>query len=246
MRFALALMLAGAISSCSPPPERGPVVLAASSLQGALDTVADHWTDQGRAPPVLSYAGSQVLARQVESGAPADIVFLADARWMDELGRGALIVPESRRDIAANRMVVVRREPPARSGLPAALAGERIAMGEPDTVPAGRYAKAALDHLGLWPALAARVVPTDSVRAALALAERGEVDAAVVYASDARLSGKVAVAAVIPANAHPPIRYPAALTRAADHTDASAFIAYLSSAEARRLFARGGFASLAD
>ncbi len=246
MRFALALLLAGAISSCSPPPARGPVVLAASSLQGALDTIADDWAGLGHAPPVVSYAGSQALARQVESGAPADVVVLADAEWMDTLAKSALIVPESRRDVASNRMVVVRRQPAGTPGLASALAGERIAMGEPVTVPAGRYARAALERLGLWPVVADRVVPTDSVRAALALAERGEVDAAVVYASDARLSDTVFVAAEIPASAHPPIRYPAAVVRASDHVEAGAFAEYLSSPPAQRVFARRGFAPVAD
>jgi molybdate transport system substrate-binding protein len=117
-------------------------------------------------------------------------------------------------------------------------------MGDPDAVPAGRYARAALEVLGLWQAVAPRVVPTDNVRAALALAERGEVAAALVYASDAAASPEVAVAARIPATAHPPIRYPAARVASSTHPDAHGFLAFLATAEARRIFAAHGFASL--
>ncbi|HET7410970.1 MAG TPA: molybdate ABC transporter substrate-binding protein, partial [Paracoccaceae bacterium] len=157
-------------------------MLAAASLQGALDEVADEWARQGHARPVISYAGSQALARQVAAGAPADVVFLADEDWMDTLAEGGFLAPGSRRDVISNAMVIVR---PASDGTAGelspvqALAGERIAMGEPETVPAGRYGKAALVSLGLWDMARAKVIPAENVRAALALAERGEVDAAI-------------------------------------------------------------------
>lgn len=245
MRIALFLLFAFILTGCARDAPRGPVVLAAASLQGALDEIADEWARRGNSPPVLSYAGSQALARQVESGAPADLVVLADAEWMDTLEYARLIDAATRRDVTSNRLVVVRRAPRAGElDLAQALAGGRIAMGEPESVPAGRYAKAALQVQGLWQAVASRVVPTDNVRAALALADRGEVAAALVYASDATASREIAVAARIPATAHPPIRYPAARVASSTHPDAHGFLAFLATAEARRIFAAHGFAPL--
>lgn len=246
MRVALALFLALLLGACAPEAPRAPVVLAAASLQGALDKIADEWARQGHARPVLSYAGSPAIARQAHSGAPADVAVLADAEWMDTLAAARLIEPGTRRDVTSNRLVVVRRKPATDGSLAAALAGERIALGEPETVPAGRYAKTALETLGLWQSVAPRMIVTDNVRAALALAERGEVAAAVVYASDAAATNRVAVAATIPADTHPPIRYPAALLASAANADAAGFVEFLSSPQAARIFARHGFAPLAE
>jgi len=245
MRTALALLLALVLTACASDRPRGPIVLAAASLQGALDQIADEWTRRGHPQPVIAYAGSQALARQVESGAPADLAVLADADWMDALVASGRANGATRRDVVSNRLVVVRRAPPAsQRPLPEALVGERIAMGDPAAVPAGRYARRALETLRLWQPVEPRVIATDNVRAALALAERGEVDAAVVYASDAAASREVVIAARIPASAHPPIRYPAALLIGSAHPDAAGFLAFLSSAEAARTFARHGFAPL--
>jgi len=247
MRFVVALLLALTLGGCSTQPECGPVVLAAASLQGALDEVADEWARQGHARPVISYAGSQAITRQVQAGAPADVVFLADEDWMDVLAQGGFLAPDSRRNVISNAMVIVR---PAGRGAAnevspqQALAGERIAMGEPETVPAGRYGKAALISLGLWETAEPRVIPAENVRAALALAERGEVDAAVVYASDAAASDKVRITARLPAGSHPPIRYPAAIVAGSVHAEAPDFLDYLSDPEAAKIFARHGFTPL--
>ena len=247
MRVVLACLLALLAGSCSQPHERGPVVLAAASLQGALDEAADDWARNGHVRPVVSYAGSQAHARQVEAGAPADAVFLADEGWMDTLGRAGLLAPGSRRDVISNAMVVVR---PAGGGAAGevsprqALAGERVAMGEPETVPAGRYGKAALVSLRLWDAVRPKVIPAENVRAALALTERGEVAAAIVYASDAAASDKVRIAARLPEGSHPPIRYPAAILESSASPEVAEFLDYLASPEAQRIFARHGFAPL--
>lgn len=247
VRFLVAGPFALLLGSCAQPQDEAPAVLAAASLQGALDEVADEWAREGHVRPVISYAGSQALARQVEAGAPADLVFLADAAWMDALGQGGLLAPDSRRDVISNAMVVVRpagQRPMEELSLRQALAGERIAMGEPETVPAGRYGKAALVSLGLWELVQPRVIPAENVRAALALAERGEVDAAIVYASDAAASDKVRVAARLPAGSHPPIRYPAAIVAGSLHPEARGFLDYLSAPEATQVFVRHGFTPL--
>lgn len=247
MRYVLAVVAAAVLASCSQPRDRAPIVLAAASLQGALDDVADDWAREGHVRPVISYAGSQALARQVEAGAPADIVFLADEEWMNRLDQAGMVAPDSRRDVISNAMVVVRSagasDEPGTS-LASALAGERVAMGEPNTVPAGRYGKAALISLGLWDAVQPRVVPAENVRAALALAERGEVDAAIVYASDAAASDRVRIAARLPDGSHPPIRYPAALVESTMSPDAQGFLDYLASPASAKVFLRHGFAPL--
>ena len=242
----LALAAALALAACAQPRDTGPVVLAAASLQGPLDEIADQWERSGHQRPVLSYAGSQVHARQLQAGAPADLVLLADREWMDMLAGGGYLADASRRDLVSNAMVIVRPVGAASAGsTPAgALAGERIAMGEPETVPAGRYGKAALVSLGLWDNVAPRVIPAESVRAALVLAERGEVDAAIVYASDAAASDRVRVAARLPESAHSPIRYPAARLRTSRHREAASFLEHLVSPEAGAIFARHGFRPL--
>lgn len=249
-----ASLLALLLAACAPPQERGPVVLAAASLQGALDEVAAQWAAAGHPQPVLSYAGSHAIARQVEAGAPADIVVLADGAWIDHLRRGGHLGADEPRDLASNTLVVVHpgRRPPAdvaRDGVAGmsvagALGQGSVAIGDPQAVPAGRYARAALETLGLWTATAPRAIATDNVRAALALAERGEVDAAIVYASDAAASRKVRAAARVPAGAHPPIRYPAAVLVRAGHPDAGPFLDHLVSPAARQVFLRHGFAPL--
>lgn len=246
MRYLCVFLAAALLAACSQPHDGdSPVVLAAASLQGALDEVADDWARDGHARPVISYAGSQALARQVEAGAPADIAFFADEEWMDALDRGGFLAPGSRRAVISNAMVVVRpASAAATDGITAALAGERIAMGEPETVPAGRYGKAALVSLGLWDDVRPRVVPAENVRAALALAERGEADAAIVYASDAAASDRVSVAAGLPSDSHPPIRYPAALLRSTTSPEATDFLQHLSSPEAARILTRHGFTAL--
>ncbi|WP_374406301.1 molybdate ABC transporter substrate-binding protein [Pelagerythrobacter sp.] len=246
-RSFLAGLAAFLIASCSAASDDAPVVLAAASLQGALDEVADGWASEGHARPVISYAGSQAHARQIQAGAPADVAFLADEDWMDTLDGAGLLAPGTRRNVISNAMVIVRpagEEARTDLSLGEALAGERIAMGEPETVPAGRYGKAALVSLDLWSEIAPRVVPAENVRAALALAERGEVDAAIVYASDAAASDRVTVAARLPEGSHPPIRYPAAVLTSSTSADAAGFVEYLSSPEAARIFARHGFTAL--
>jgi molybdate transport system substrate-binding protein len=240
LRLACALLLLPLAGSCAPQTEAGPVVLAAASLTEALEQVADAWAADGHARPVLSFAGTPALARQVEGGAPADIVVFADTQWMDVLARRGLIDPATRRDLLGNRLVLVK--PAGGPSVTLETLGEgRLALADPGSVPAGRYARASLESLGLWSALAGRVVPAENVRAALALVERGEVELGIVYASDALVSDGVEQVASLPADSHPPIRYPVAVLAASEHRDSASFAAFLSSEEALAIFSQHGF-----
>lgn len=220
--------------------EDAPVVFAAASLKSALDSLGTQWAAQGHPAPVVSYGGSAGLARQVAAGAPADLVILANTDWMDRLlDQGAVATPK---DLLGNRLVLVGAAPVALTpeSLAEALADRPLAMGQIDAVPAGIYGRAALETLGLWDAVAPRVAQTDNVRAALALAERGEAALALTYASDARASDRVQIAAEIPPESHPPIRYPLALTPEASET-AVAFAAFLATPDARVIWDDWGF-----
>ena len=221
-----------------------PVVLAASSLQESLSAAAEAFAAQGHEPPVLSFAATSALARQVERGAPADLFIAADEDWMDVLEEARLLAEGSRANLLANRLVIVApRGEQTAAGDP--LRGEgRIAIADPEAVPAGRYAKAALQHLGGWEEVESRVIPAENVRAALALVERGEVDRGIVYATDALASDQAVVLFRFPENSHPPIRYPAALLAASDNPEAARFLGFLRSEEARAIFRRHGFGTL--
>lgn len=222
------------------------MVLAAASLQEALEEVADSWQAQGHARPILSFAGTSSLARQVEAGAPADIFVSADAKWMDWLEERELIRPQSRIDLLTNRLVLASGDGNAavwQTGqpLPALIGNNRIAVADTQAVPAGRYARAALEAIGAWDALQGQLVRTENVRAALALVERGEVRFGIVYATDALASEWVEVAGQFPAESHPPIVYPAALLAGSSNADAAGFLTFLQSAEANATFRSYGF-----
>jgi molybdate transport system substrate-binding protein len=215
-------------------------VLAASSLQEALEEAAGEWAAQGHPPPVLSFAGSSALARQVEQGAPADLFISADEEWMDTLAGKSLLRADTRTDLLSNRLVLVTRKGGTVRAL-ADLADGKLALADPAAVPAGKYARAALESSGQWQAVAAKVVPAENVRAALALVERGEAALGIVYTTDALASDGVEVLETFPESSHPPIRYPAAVLASSKHPDATAFLAFLESAEARRVFVKHGF-----
>lgn len=221
-------------------PAAGPVVLAASSLQEVFEEVGEAWAAEGHAAPVLSFAASSALARQVEQGAPADLFVSADEAWMDALERQNQLRAGTRVDVLTNRLVLVTRAGgPVRSL--AGLGDGKLSLADPAAVPAGKYARAALRSLGQWRAVEAKVVPAENVRAALALVERGEAELAIVYATDAIASGAVEVLETFPASSHPPIRYPAAVLAGSRHADAAGFLAFLRSDRARTIFARHGF-----
>ena len=241
------LAMLAMLSACGQGEDRV-VVLAASSMQDALEDIAEAWEGEGHKRPVLSFAGSASHARQIANGAPADIFISADTDWMDLLAGEGHVAGE-RRSLASNRLVVIAPIDSTievdldnpQSILLALPAGSRIAMGEPESVPAGRYAKAALESFGIWEALQDRIAPTDNVRAALALVEAGEAPLGIVYASDASVSDRVRVVAVIPPESHPRITYPAALVGQSPSGDAEDFFTFLQDEQARGIFARYGF-----
>lgn len=243
---ALLLVLAGGPAAAQ---QRGPLVLAAASMQEALDAAADAWRRRGHARPVLSFAASSALARQVAAGARADLFVSADQDWMDDLVRRDLVVPGTRAVMAGNRMVVVARPGrPAVGGMRGAalarlLGAGPLAMGDPAAVPAGRYGRAALIRLGAWQAVAPRVVRAESVRAALALVERGAAPYGIVYATDARIAPRLRVAGVFPPRSHPPIVYPVARLRASRHPEAEGFRVFLLSRDGQAILRRHGFAA---
>ncbi|MFZ7091132.1 molybdate ABC transporter substrate-binding protein [Primorskyibacter sp. 2E233] len=218
-------------------------VFAASSLKTALDQIAPGFEAATGHDLAASLAGSSVLARQIEYGAPADVFISANPDWMDVLDGQGLILPETRVDLLGNRLVVIA--PAGRAAdLPdlSVMTDSNIAMALVDAVPAGIYGKAALISLGLWPVFKDHVVQTDNVRAALALVALDEVPLGIVYATDAKAEPRVEVVQEIPETAHPPIRYPAA--RLTDTKAARAFIDYLQGPEAAQVFQDQGFTIL--
>lgn len=242
LRRLLPVALLSLLAGCANPqePGRGPVVLAASSVQEALEEVAAAWASGGHDAPALSFAATSALARQIERGAPADLFLSADEAWMDRLGERGLLRTGTRMDLLGNSLVLVTGKHNAVRSL-ADLGNERLALADTDAVPAGKYAKAALQHLGEWETVESRIVPAENVRAALALVERGEAALGVVYATDARASDGVEVVRELPEASHPPVRYGVAVLAASEHADAEGFLAFLSSAEGRRIFAAHGF-----
>lgn len=246
VKAAFATALAIGLADCAPKADtgQGPVVLAPASLQGALDEVAHLWSQQDNPAPVLSFAATPALARQISGGAPADLVITADPQWMDWLDGQGLIEAGTRRDLLGNRLVVVRRFGAQQARLNALADTARLALAEPGSVPAGRYAKAALVSLGLWTGLADNVVPAESVRAALALVERGEAELGIVYASDALASDKVEIVEALAPQSHPPIRYFVALVARSGHRDAAEFARFLASEAAQSKFAEHGFEAM--
>ena len=240
LRWICLLLLLPWLAACggAEAPERGPTVLAGSSLQEALEEAGQAWADEGHAAPLLSFAATSALARQVEQGAPADLFISADQEWMDTLAEEDLLRAGTRRDLLGNRLVVVRtRDDPIASF--AGLGDRRLALADPGAVPAGKYAREALESMGTWRELEPKVVP-----AALALVERGEAPLGIVYATDALASDAVEVVQEIPADTYTPIRYPAAILAGSEHPDAAAFLAFLASAKARRIFESHGFRTI--
>ena len=228
--------------------QRGPLVLAAASLQEAMTAAANAWAAQRHGRPVLSFAASSALARQIRSGAPADLFVSADKEWMDDVEKAGFVQRGSRADMAGNRLVLIA---PARAplrlritrGMPIAraLGGSRLAMANPDSVPAGKYGRAALTALGVWPDVANRLALGDNVRSALTLVERGEARLGIVYATDARASKAVVLVDSFPAGSHAPIRYPLARLSASRNPEAEGFRRFLLSRAGQDILARYGF-----
>lgn len=227
------------------------LVFAAASTSGAIEDLAQSYAARGLGAVSVAFAGSATLARQIAAGAPADIYISAHPRWMDYLAARNALESGTRKNLVGNRLVVVTpKDNPMEVrlqenfSLVSRMNGRPLAMGDPDHVPAGIYAKVALEALGLWRAVADHIAPMHHVRAALVLVERGEAAAGIVYATDAAVSSLVSVAATFPAASHPPIVYTAAIVGGRDRPEVRRFFAFLTSADAMTIFARHGFSGI--
>jgi molybdate transport system substrate-binding protein len=257
-RFLLTLVAAVTVASLALTPSlardesKGPLVFAAASLKDALDNINAAWMKDGKPKAAISYAASSVLAKQIEEAAPADVFISADLDWMDYLAERNLIKPDTRVNLLGNRLVLIAPkdstlETKIAQGfdLAAAIGDGKVAMGNTDSVPAGKYAKAALTKLGVWDSVKDKVAQAENVRAALALVARGEAPLGIVYATDAKADPSVKVLDTFPEDTHPRIIYPAAVLAKATSPDALAFLEYLKSETAAKLFADQGFTVLA-
>jgi molybdate transport system substrate-binding protein len=226
-------------------------VFAAASLKTALDDAAKVWKTQSGKDIVATYGSSATLAKQIADAAPADIFISADLAWMDDVAKKNLIKPESRKNLVGNTLVLVaaagtdlKIELEKDSNLATSLGDEKLAVGDVKSVPAGKYAKSALESLGLWSSVEPNLVMQENVRSALALVARGEAKLGIVYGSDAVAESKVQVVANFPETSHKPIVYPAAVIAASTNPDAQTFLTFLFSEEAQLIFKANGFTLL--
>ena len=226
-------------------------VFAAASLKEALDEAAKRFDADTGHRTVVSYGASSALARQIERGAPADLFLSADVEWMDYLAARKLIDARSRIELLSNRLVLIS---PSGSETKMAiwsdfplgelLGTNRLAMADPDHVPAGKYARSALEALGAWGGASGKIARTENVRAALALVARRETPLGIVYRTDALAERRVRIVAEFPASSHPRIVYPAALTASSRSPAASQLLAFLLSRTARAIWEKHGFTVL--
>ena len=222
-------------------------IFAAASLKESLDENVKAFNARTGHRVRVSYGGSNALAKQIENGAPADLFVSADEEWMDYVAQKNLLAPGTRRNLVTNSLVLVA---PADSklqlkiapkfALALALQGARLALANPDVVPAGKYARAALTTLGVWADVEKTLTRSENVRASLVLVARGEVQLGIVYATDAKADPRVRVVDTFAANLHPPILYPAALM-AGGKSEAAVLLAYLAGQDARAVWQRHGF-----
>lgn len=229
------------------------VVFAAASLKNALDNINAQWKAETGKSAKISYAATSALAKQIEGGAPAQVFVSADLKWMDYVADKKLIKAETRSNLLGNRLVLIAPTDKAKAvdikpgfDLAKLLGKERLAVANLEAVPAGRYAKAALEKLGAFESVRDKLAQAENVRAALLLVSRGEAPFGIVYQTDAVADAGVKIVGTFPESTHPPVIYPVALTAKAAHPDAAAFLAYIRSAKAKPLFEAQGFAVLGD
>jgi molybdate transport system substrate-binding protein len=249
-RSLVALLLVLAIGPDVRAADPQPItVLAASSLTESLQAAGSAWSAKGHPAVSFSFDASSRLAKQIESGSPADAFFSADEDWMNELATKGLIDASTRADLVGNALVVAV---PAGNPLAIHAATDLSGVGVKhlalagESVPAGKYGRAALTTLHVWDAVNERVVNGDNVRAVLAWVASGEAEAGIVYATDAKVEPKVTVAFTFPPTSHPAIVYPAAVLKNAPHAaDAKSFVAFCQSSEGLAIFEKAGFTKLA-
>lgn len=226
-------------------------IFAAASLKNALDAAAAAYKAKTGVDATISYAGSMALAKQIESGAPAEVFFAADVPSMDYLAERHLVQPKTRVDLLGNTLVLIAPRASkldkvalTKEAFAAAIGSGKIATGDVASVPVGKYAKAALDTLGLWSVAESHFAFTDNVRSALMFVAREEAPLGIVYLTDAKSEPKVKIVATFPANSHPPIVYPAALTASAKGDAPAKFLDFLKGREAKEIFVEQGFLTL--
>jgi molybdate transport system substrate-binding protein len=254
-RTLLALVAAAAgiacISAPAPAQERSITVFAAASMKNALDDVNAAFLKASGIKVVASYAASSALAKQIEQGAPADIFASADLDWMDYSAQKKSIKDDTRVNLLGNRLVLIAPKDSKIGTVTigpgfdlAGLIGDgRIATGEVTSVPVGKYAKGALEKLGIWASVEKKFAMADNVRAALALVSRGEAALGIVYETDAKVEKGVKIVGAFPADSHPAIVYPVAATATAK-PEAAAYLAFLRSGTAKAVFETYGFTFL--
>lgn len=242
------LILAAIVLAAMPARAANVLVFAASSTTNAIDELNSLYAERGHGTALASFGSSGIMARQIENGAPADIFVTADETWLDHLTRLDLVKPGGGVALARNRLVLIaprgsRLRIKIRYAFPLAgkLGDGRLAIADPGHTPAGRYAKHALTTLGVWRELSRRAARTNNVRETLALVERGEAAAGIVYATDAAISRRVRTVATFPEASHPPIRYRAAIVTGRATADVKRYFEFLSSDPAAKVFLRHGF-----
>jgi molybdate transport system substrate-binding protein len=228
------------------------VVFAAASMKGSLDKVASAFEKSARTKVVISYASSSQLAKQIEAAAPADVFISADTKWMNYLVEKGAVKKEAAVNFLGNQLVLVAAKDSTLSlkiakdfPLAATLGDNRIAMGEPKSVPAGKYGKEALEFYGVWKAVETKVAGADNVRAALKLVSSGEAPLGIVYTTDAKADPEVKVIDTFGEESHSPIVYPVAPITASTNAQTGAFVKYLLGPEATAVFKDAGFTALA-
>jgi len=248
-------LLAAAAAAAAPQPAQAQdtlTIFAAASMKNALDDTNAAFTKATGVKVTASYAASSALAKQMESGAPADIFISADLKWMDYVAEKKLIKADSRYNLLGNRLVLIAGKDSKIGDVKieqgfdiAKLAGDgRIAVADVKAVPAGLYAKAALEKLGSWAAAEPKLAMAENVRATLAFVARGETQIGIVYETDAKIEPNVKIIAPFPDGSYPPVTYPVAATAAAK-ADASKYLNFLRGSEAKAIFEKYGFRVLA-
>lgn len=247
-RWAAATVLSVSLAGHAAAAEKI-TVFAAASLTNALQDIATQYQKKSGVEVVSSFASSSVLARQIDQGAPADLFISADQQWMDDVVAKNSVVTSTRYTLLGNDLVLIAPKSDAAKAVTidsktdwkSLLKGERLAVGDPDHVPAGIYAKEALQKLGAWDALSPQLAPANNVRAALALVERNETPYGIVYGSDAVASQKVQVVGRFPEDSHKPVEYPMAIVKEHQNATVEAFYNYLQGPDAAAVFKQYGF-----
>lgn len=250
---ALALTLALPFAASLKAQDSQPIVVfAAASMKNALDEIAGEWSKTNKTEVKISYAASSALAKQIENGAPADLFISADLKWMDYVQEKKLAKSGTRQNLLGNTLVLIARkdekfkdvkiEP--NFDLAKLLGNDRLAVGQVDSVPAGIYAKAALEKLGVYKSVEPRLAQAENVRVALAYVSRGEAPLGIVYGTDAASEPQVMVAGTFPEGSHPPIVYPVAQLETSKNPQAAEFLKALSAPTSQAIFKKHGFSVL--